>query len=171
VFCKEEMSRLFGGKQLASERDFVLEFWAPRLPAVCDVDSLLPPDEPLDAAAVFERCRAAAIDAMIPGYSRLPEGERDAVLQEDARRLVAGRAARHLSGPADVARVLGQALPDDAVVGYGSRFFEVRGQLRLDRSVMQVRTLVERDGLNVKPLQQQRGALDAPVPVAWPGAR
>jgi hypothetical protein len=36
---------------------------------------------------------------------------------------------------------------------------------------MQVRTLVERDGLNVKPLQQQRGALDAPVPVAWPGAR
>jgi general secretion pathway protein K len=89
----------------------------------------------------------------------------------DARRLVAGRAARHLSGPADVARVLGQALPDDALVGYGSRFFEVRGQLRLDRSVMQVRTLVEREGLNVKPLQQQRGALEAPVPVALPGAR
>ncbi len=89
----------------------------------------------------------------------------------DARRLVAGRAARHLSGPADVARVLGQALPDDALVGYGSRFFEVRGQLRLDRSVMQVRTLVEREGLNVKPLQQQRGALEAPVPGALPGAR
>lgn len=89
----------------------------------------------------------------------------------DARRLVAGRAARHLSGPTDVARVLGQALPDDALVGYGSRFFEVRGQLRLDRSVMQVRTLVEREGLNVKPLQQQRGALEAPVPVALPGTR
>lgn len=89
----------------------------------------------------------------------------------DARRLVAGRAARHLSGPADVARVLGQALPEDALVGYGSRFFEVRGQLRLDRSVMQVRTLVERDGLNVKPLQQQRGALEAPVPGALPGRR
>jgi general secretion pathway protein K len=59
-------------------------------------------------------------------------------------------------------------------VGYGSRFFEVRGQLRLDRSVMQVRTLVERDGLNVKALQQQRGALEAPVPLALPalpGAR
>ena len=89
----------------------------------------------------------------------------------DARRLVAGRAARHLTGPADVARVLGQALPSDAWVGYGSRFFEVRGQLRLDRSVMQVRTLVERDGLNVKPLQQQRGALEAPVPGVLPGAR
>ncbi len=92
----------------------------------------------------------------------------------DAHRLVAARAARHLSGPADVARVLGQALPDDARVGYGSRYFEVRGQLRLDRSVMQVRTLVERDGLNVKALQQQRGALEAPVPVALPalpGAR
>jgi general secretion pathway protein K len=89
----------------------------------------------------------------------------------DARRLVAGRAARHLSGPADTARVLGQPLPSDAMVGYGSRFFEVRGQLRLDRSVMQVRTLVERDGLNVKPLQQQRGALEAPVPEVVPGAR
>ena len=89
----------------------------------------------------------------------------------DARRLVAGRAARHLSGPADAARVLGQPLPSDAMVGYGSRFFEVRGQLRLDRSVMQVRTLVEREGLNVKPLQQQRGALEAPVPVVVPGTR
>lgn len=89
----------------------------------------------------------------------------------DARRLVAGRAARHLSGPADTARVLGQPLPSDAMVGYGSRFFEVRGQLRLDRSVMQVRTLVEREGLNVKTLQQQRGALEAPVPVVVPGTR
>jgi hypothetical protein len=36
---------------------------------------------------------------------------------------------------------------------------------------MQVRTLVERDGLNVRPLQQQRGALAAPIPTALPGAR
>jgi hypothetical protein len=78
--CKRTMSAAFGGKQLASERDFVLEFWAPHLPTSCDVDVLLPPGEPLDAGAAFERCRAAAMDGMIPGYSQLPEGERDAAL-------------------------------------------------------------------------------------------
>ncbi len=89
----------------------------------------------------------------------------------DARRLVAARGTQHLSGPADAARILGQALPDTALVSYSSRFFEVRGRLRLERSVMQVRTLVERDGLDVKPLQQQRGALDAPIPTALAAPR
>lgn len=80
----------------------------------------------------------------------------------DARRLVAGRSTHALSNAGDATRLLGQALPEDALVGYGSRFFEVRGRLRLDRSVFQVRTLVEREGLNVKALHQLRGALDAP---------
>ena len=53
--CKAMMSALFEGKQLASERDFVLEFWAPRLPASCDRDVLLPLGEPFDAAGAFER--------------------------------------------------------------------------------------------------------------------
>ena len=51
--CKRMMSVVFEGKQLASERDFVLEYWARFLPAACDVDSLLPPGEPLDEAATF----------------------------------------------------------------------------------------------------------------------
>ena len=75
--CKQMMTANFGGKQLASERDFVLEFWAPYLTAR-DVDLLLPPGEPLDAAAAFERCRAAAMDVILPGYSQLPESERGA---------------------------------------------------------------------------------------------
>jgi hypothetical protein len=89
VLCKLIMSAAFGGKQLASERDFVLEFWAPWLPAACDVDVLLPPGEPLDAAAAFERCRAAAMDDVVPGYSQLPEGERDAALDEVVQQLAA----------------------------------------------------------------------------------
>lgn len=80
----------------------------------------------------------------------------------DARRLVAARTTRALATPADAARLLGQALPNDALVGISSRYFEVRGRLRLDRLVIQVRTRVERDGLDVKPLQQQRGVMDAP---------
>jgi hypothetical protein len=74
------MSALFGGRLLSTERDFVLEYWAPLLPAACDVDVLLPPGEPLDAAGAFERCRAAAMDEVMPGYSQLSEGERDAAL-------------------------------------------------------------------------------------------
>lgn len=79
----------------------------------------------------------------------------------DAKRLVAARSFHALTTPADVTRILGQTLPDEALVGFGSRFFEVRGRLRLDRSVVQVRTLVERDGQNVKPLQHRRGAPEA----------
>jgi hypothetical protein len=90
------MSKFFGGKQLASERDFVLEYWARRLPAACDVESLLPPGEPLDAAGAFERCRAAAMDVVVPGYSQLPEGEREAAVDHAVQLLVA---AGGLGGP------------------------------------------------------------------------
>lgn len=79
----------------------------------------------------------------------------------DARRLVAARAGQALNTPADAARLLGQALPPQALVGVNSRYFEVRGQLRLDQATVQVRTLVERDGQNVKPLQHLRGTTDA----------
>lgn len=89
----------------------------------------------------------------------------------DARRLVAARAFRHLTAPGDAAPLTGQALPGDALVGVSSRFFEVRGRLRLGRSIVQVRTLVERDGLNVRPLQHLRGTLDAPAVTASPAAR
>jgi hypothetical protein len=85
--CKHTMSELFGGKQLATERDFILEFWVPRLPAECDVESLLPPGEPLDHATAFERCRAAAMDGLVPGYS--PEGERGAGARDVAELLAA----------------------------------------------------------------------------------
>lgn len=80
----------------------------------------------------------------------------------DARRLVAARSTRHFATADDAQRALGQALPDDALVGVSSRYFEVQGRLRLNRAVFQVRTQVERDQLEVKPLQQQRGVLEAP---------
>ncbi len=82
----------------------------------------------------------------------------------DARRLVAARAGQALNSPADAARLLGQALPSDALVGVNSRFFEVRGQLRLNQATVQVRTLVERDRQNVKPLQHLRGSGETAAP-------
>lgn len=94
----------------------------------------------------------------------------------DARRLVAARTSRYFAAPADAARLLGQAIPDDALVGVNSRYFEVQGRLRLDRAVFQVRTRVEREQLEVRPLQQQRGVLEAPplsaaTAVAAPASR
>lgn len=80
----------------------------------------------------------------------------------DAQRLVAARGARHFASLDDVERVLGQALPDDALVGVSSRYFEVQGRLRLNRAVFQIRTRVEREQLQVRTLQQQRGVLEAP---------
>ncbi len=35
--CRRTMHALFGGKQLASERDFVLEYWTQLLPEATDV--------------------------------------------------------------------------------------------------------------------------------------
>jgi general secretion pathway protein K len=41
-----------------------------------------------------------------------------------------------------------------------SRFFEVRGRLRLDRLVVEERSLVRRDGLDVRTVQRERTAID-----------
>jgi ankyrin repeat protein len=78
--CKHTLSNVFKGQQLTSERGFVREYWAHLLPAGRDMESLLgPPGEPLDAAAAFERCQAAAMDLVIPGWSRMSEGARGAM--------------------------------------------------------------------------------------------
>jgi hypothetical protein len=69
VLCKGYMSAVFDGKQLASTRDFVLEYWTLFLPTGYDTDALVPLSEPLDEAAAFERCRAAAMEEVLPGYS------------------------------------------------------------------------------------------------------
>ena len=78
ALCKLMLSGMFGSQQLASERGFVREYWARYLPAGRDVEALLgAPDEPLDAAAAFARCQAAAMDKVIPGWS-MSESERGA---------------------------------------------------------------------------------------------
>ena len=48
-----------------------------------------------------------------------------------------------------------------ATSGVASRFFEVRGRLRLDQLVIEERSLLQREGLDVKTLQRERGVIDA----------
>jgi general secretion pathway protein K len=49
-----------------------------------------------------------------------------------------------------------------------SRFFEVRGRLRLDQMVLEERSVLQRDGLDVKVLWRERGVVD---PAALAAAR
>ena len=79
----------------------------------------------------------------------------------DAQRLVSARERSHFRTLADAARVLG-GLPgrlDDNRHGVSSRFFEVRGRLRLESIVVQERSVVQRDGLVVRTLWRDRGVV------------
>ncbi|MBX3585029.1 MAG: type II secretion system minor pseudopilin GspK [Ramlibacter sp.] len=80
----------------------------------------------------------------------------------DAQRLVVERDRSHFRSTADAAKLLG--LQDNSL-GEGhhsvaSRFFEVRGRLRLDQTVVEERSVLQRDGLDVKVLWRERGVLD-----------
>ncbi|MES2482833.1 MAG: DNA-directed RNA polymerase subunit omega [Pseudomonadota bacterium] len=93
---------------------------------------------------------ALVIYAAVPG-----------ITQADAQRLVAARASAPLRNLADAAKLLG----GDEGVGGGlaavaSRYFEVRGRLRLDSTVVEERSLVQRDGSIVRTLQRQYAVLD-----------
>ena len=78
-----------------------------------------------------------------------------------AQRLVNTRQANHFKTLAEVTAQLGQtAVPlNDAQHSVNSRFFEVQGRLRLDQAVVEEHSVVQRDGLEVKTLWRDRGAL------------
>jgi general secretion pathway protein K len=84
----------------------------------------------------------------------------------DAQKLVTQRDRTHFATLADAAQLLGAAagaLNADQH-GVSSRFFEVRGRLRLNQTVVQERSVVQREGLDVRVLWRERG-----VPPALPG--
>ena len=88
----------------------------------------------------------------------------DGIGLADAQRLVAQRSASHLRTVADATPLLGpEARTGDGVASVGSRFFEVRGQLRLDQQVVEERSLVQRDNQRVQTLRRERvSAVAAP---------
>ncbi len=88
----------------------------------------------------------------------------DGIGLADAQRLVAQRSASHLRTVADATPLLGpEARTGDGVASVGSRFFEVRGQLRLDQQVVVERSLVQRDIQRVQTLRRERvSAVAAP---------
>ena len=78
-----------------------------------------------------------------------------------AQRLVNTRQTNHFKSLADVTAQLGQTTAplNDAQHSVNSRFFEVQGRLRLDQAVVEEHSVVQRNGMDVKTLWRDRGAL------------
>ncbi len=77
----------------------------------------------------------------------------------DAHRLVTARTVTHLTTLDDAAKVGGNpaALFDAAQHSVGTRFFEILGRLQVAQDVVLERTLVQREGLEVRVLWRRRG--------------
>jgi len=117
----------------------------PTLRALAPHVTLLPATTPLN----LNTASAEVIHAAAP-----------AVSLADAQRLVAERDRAHLRTLADAAERLGlrdNPFPDTRFA-VASRFFEVRGRLRSDGTVVEERSLVRRDGLDVLVVWRERVA-------------
>ncbi len=113
--------------------------------------TLLPERTPIN----LNTASAQVIYASIPGFE-----------MSDAQRLVAERERSHFRTLADAGKAL-LAFPDQ--LGVTSRFFEVRGRLRMEQGTVEELSLVRRDGLDVKTLWRERGVAHA-LMTAPPGS-
>ncbi|UUZ74545.1 type II secretion system minor pseudopilin GspK [Polaromonas sp. P1(28)-13] len=89
----------------------------------------------------------------------------------DVQKLVAVRERSHFRTLADASRQLSGPVNRFAEGQHSvaSRYFEVRGRLRLDQTVVQERSVLQRDGLTVRTLWRERGVVtDWPAAVARP---
>lgn len=96
---------------------------------------------------------AEVIYAAIPGLS-----------MAEAQQLAAARERSHFRKIADASNLLSggvSRIPEGLTpVGVATGFFEIRARLRLDRLAVEERSLVRRDGLDVKVLQRARAVPD-----------
>jgi general secretion pathway protein K len=91
----------------------------------------------------------------------------------DAQRLVAERERSPFRRLADASSLLPgheQAITE-GTAGVASRFFEVRGRVRLDKMTVEERSILQREGTEVRTLQRERAVTDATVPAQTGSAR
>ncbi len=89
----------------------------------------------------------------------------------DAQKLVAARERSHFRNLSEASRQIGATAERfaDGPFSVTSRFFEVRGRLRLDQTVVQERSVLQREGLAVRTLWRDRGVVtDWPATSAKP---
>ena len=78
----------------------------------------------------------------------------------DAQRLVSARQKTHFKNVSDASKLLGSSDSLSTVnFSIGTRFFEVRGRLRLDQTTVEERSLLQRDGGLVRTLWRERGTV------------
>ena len=79
----------------------------------------------------------------------------------DAQRLVAARAGSHFRKVADAIRLISNPQAQMAMAQHDvkSRYFEVRGLLRVDKTVVEERSVLQREGLSVSTLWRDRGVV------------
>lgn len=101
-------------------------------------------------------------------YASIPDLE-----MAQAQRLLDERGRSHFRTPSDASRLIGDtgARITEGRHSVTSRFFEVRARLRMERTVIEERSLLQRDALAVKTLWRDRGALDSLPATALPGAQ
>ena len=78
-----------------------------------------------------------------------------------AQTLVAARQNTHFKNVKDALKLVsdGSDNPNINDFAIASRYFEVRGRLRLEQTIVEERSLVQRDGNTVKTLWRERGAI------------
>jgi general secretion pathway protein K len=106
--------------------------------------TLLPSRTPVN----LNTASAEVIFASVPGLE-----------MADAQRLVTERDRSHFRTLADAGKLVpalaGQLA--DGQLGVASRYFEVRGRLRLAQTVVEERSVLQRNGIDVKTLSRERG--------------
>lgn len=84
----------------------------------------------------------------------------------DAQRLVAARERKPFNTLAEASQQLGgvEGRFSDSQHAVSSRFFEVTGRLRIDQTVVQERSVLQRDGVIVRTLWRDRGVVISAPP-------
>jgi general secretion pathway protein K len=122
--------------------------------------SLLPARTPVN----LNTASALVITASTPGLDLA-----------DAEKLVAARGRKHFTSLAEAKQSLGNSAVSftDGQHSVATRFFEVRGRVRLDELSVFERSLVQRDGQTVRTLWRARGALSEarPASASLPNSR
>lgn len=95
----------------------------------------------------------------------------DGLTLAEAQEMVARRAQAPFRTLQEATQMMPQhtAALNEGTVGFATNFFEVRGRLRIDRMVIEERSLLQRSGLDVKTVWRERGVVD-PASIAQASA-
>lgn len=115
--------------------------------------TLLPTRTPVN----LNTASAPVLQACIPGLDLA-----------QAQRLASARQNSHFRSLADASGVISESPPElnDAQHSVQSRFFEIQGRLRMEQATIDERSVVQREGLQVKTLWRDRGPTTSYNPAA-----